>query len=366
MSVNFKTTYERTSMSNSLEVRSISKNYGATRALDRVSFDVQRAEVVAVLGPSGCGKSTLLNLIAGLESTDEGEIRWNQKTLEDIPVHQRGFGLMFQDFALFPHYNVFDNIAFGLKMARLPIEPTKARVSEVLELVGLPGFEKRDVNTLSGGESQRIALARALAPHPSLLMLDEPLGSLDRSLRERLVFDLRDILEKSKQTAIYVTHDQEEAFVIADRVIIMNAGRIAQIGTPQQIYRQPSCRFVASFLGLGNQVAGQIDQRESHSIVKTEIGDFSISHGEQTGEVTVLLRPDSVELGERGEQQLTGNVEEVTFRGSASKVSLFIAGHHFSFNFPSNTDLPAKGERVTISFNPKEAIQIFPEECLEE
>lgn len=364
MWVNSRRQDERLHMPNLLEVQSISKSYGATQAVSRVSFNVQDAEVVALLGPSGCGKSTLLNLIAGLEHPDEGNIRWNHAELKDIPVYQRGFGLMFQDFALFPHYNVFDNIAFGLKMAQQPKEQIKTRVEEVLELVGLPGFGKRDVNTLSGGESQRIALARALAPRPNLLMLDEPLGSLDRNLRERLVFDLRNILEKSRQTAIYVTHDQEEAFVIADRVMIMNAGRMVQIGAPQQIYRFPSCHFVANFLGLVNQVKGQIKKINGRFVVRTRIGNFPLKKWEQGEDVTVLLRPDSVQLGEGGEYSLSGIVEEVTFRGSTSKVSISIGNNLFSFNFPSNIELPAKSEAVTISFNPDDAIQVFPEECL--
>ncbi len=353
-------------MPNILEVKTLTKKYGAVQALQEISFDVQEAEVAAVLGPSGCGKSTLLNLIAGLETPDKGVIRWNQENLENVPVHLRGFGLMFQDFALFPHYNVFDNIAFGLRMVRQSSEEIKFRVCEVLELVGLPGFEKRDVNTLSGGESQRIALARALAPRPSLLMLDEPLGSLDRNLRERLVVDLRNILEKSKQTAIYVTHDQEEAFVIADRVIIMNKGRIAQIGTPQQIYRSPSCRFVASFLGLGNLIPGYVQKSDGQMIVQTGIGNFPINGQDHPGDVTVLLRPDAILIGRSGRYQLTGMVEDVTFRGSASKVTLSIENHVFSFNFPSNMELPRKGERATISFDPTEAIQIFPEACPDE
>ncbi len=350
-------------MPNTLEVHAISKSFGQTQALSQVSFEVEEAEVVAILGPSGCGKSTLLNLIAGLDHPDKGDILWNNAPLGNIPVHQRGFGLMFQDFALFPHYNVFDNIAFGLRMAYQTKDQIRKRVEEVLALVGLPGFEKRDVNTLSGGESQRIALARSLAPRPNLLMLDEPLGSLDRSLRERLVFDLRAILEKSRQTAIYVTHDQEEAFVIADRVIIMNAGRIVQSGVPQQIYRYPSCRFVANFLGLGNQVKGHVVKQEGQPIVLTEIGNFPIRNWNEEKEVTVLLRPDSVQLGDGSDYKLVGKVEEVTFRGSASKVSISIGDNLFSFNFPSNIELPVKSEAVTISFNPDDAIQVFPEEC---
>lgn len=349
-------------MTNHLIVQSVSKSFGKTQAVKEVSFDVGESEVVAILGPSGCGKSTLLNLIAGLDQPDSGKIFWKNISLEHIPVYQRGFGLMFQDFALFPHYNVLDNVGFGLRMAHKSKEQIHQRVAEVLDLVGLPGFEKRDVNTLSGGENQRVALARALAPYPNLLMLDEPLGSLDRNLRERLVFDLRDILEKSRQTAIYVTHDQEEAFVIADRIIIMNSGHIEQIGSPQQIYHHPSCQFVANFLGLSNQVSGRIEYKNGKAIIHTSIGDFSLEEWNGKENVTVLLRPDAVMLGDMGIHKLTGIVEDLTFRGSASKVSLLISENHFTFDFPSNIDLPQKDEEIKISFDPAEAIQVFPEQ----
>ena len=201
-----------------------------------MSFDVASSEIVCLLGPSGCGKTTLLNIIAGLEQPESGQVLVEGQDIAGTPVHRRGFGLMFQDLALFPHKNVRDNVAFGLRMANLAPQAIDLRVREVLELVGLAGFEQRDVNQLSGGEQQRVALARSLAPRPRLLMLDEPLSSLDRALRERLMNELRDILTRVGQTAIYVTHDQQEAFALADRVVILNAGRVAQIGTPQQVY----------------------------------------------------------------------------------------------------------------------------------
>src|SRR5574341_1906331 len=206
-----------------LELLSITKSFGSTRALDNVSLTVSAGEIVSLLGPSGCGKSTLLAIAAGLETPDEGEVRWAKENLAGVPAHRRRFGLMFQDYALFPHRDVFDNVAFGLRMQNSPGGEIARKVREALALVNLAGFERRDVNTLSGGEAQRVALARALAPRPRLLMLDEPLGALDRALREQLTGELRSLLREFGQTAIYVTHDQQEAFGIADTILVMQS-----------------------------------------------------------------------------------------------------------------------------------------------
>jgi thiamine transport system ATP-binding protein len=272
--------------------------------------------------------------------------------------------LMFQDFALFPHQDVFENVAFGLRMAGYPKEKIRERVDQVLELVGLPGFPQRDVNTLSGGEAQRIALARSLAPFPRLLMLDEPLGSLDRTLRERLMLELGDILRKSQQTAIYVTHDQEEAFAVADRIILMNAGRVLQSGAPHDIYRRPGSVFAARFLGLKNLLPGRLLCRVQGKSVETPLGVFPLPASQPVkaeGQFSVLLRPDQVKADQTGRYQITGKVQGVSFRGGTSKVTITSNGLVLEFEFPSNTVLPAAGEEIVLSFEPDEALQIIYE-----
>ena len=229
--------------------------FGRVTALDRIDLQVATGEVVAILGPSGCGKSTLLRAVAGLQPLDAGEVRWDGEDLVGLPVHRRDFGLMFQEHALFPHRDVAANIAFGLRMQKMDALSRRQRVREVLALVGLAGFEERQIATLSGGEAQRVALARSLAPEPRLLMLDEPLGSLDRPRRDELTEELRSLLRRVGLTVLHVTHDHDEAFAVADRVAVMQSGQIARIGTPAEIWHDPRQADVARFLGHANVVA---------------------------------------------------------------------------------------------------------------
>jgi ABC-type Fe3+/spermidine/putrescine transport system ATPase subunit len=341
-----------------LQVIDVYKRFGELVALGGVTFDVAAGEVVAVLGPSGCGKSTLLSIIAGLETTDGGDVTWMGASLDGLPPYRRGFGLMFQDYILFPHMNVFENVAFGLRMSGHPRLAIDRRVEECLALVGLSGMGARDVTTLSGGEQQRAALARSLAPRPALLMLDEPLGALDRGLRERLMFDLRAILRGLRQTAVYVTHDQEEAFGLADRIVVMDAGRVAQIGSPQGIYRSPASPFVARFLGLTNLLEGTVRSESGRTWVGTPIGDLPIP-SRPTGRVTVLIRPDAASLEAATGGMLHGTVTDLSFRGNSCQVSVTIAGVTLRFDLPARQPIPSQGEPIHLGLNDRDAIQVF-------
>ena len=246
-----------------LRVEDVSVRFDGAAALAGVTVEVAEGEVVTVLGPSGSGKSTLLRVIAGLQRPDSGRVLLDGRDLVSTPAHLRGIGLVFQDHALFHHRDVFGNVAFGLRMRGDPPERIETRVHELLELVGLAGFERRSVATLSGGEQQRVALARALAPEPRVLLLDEPLGSLDRRLRDRLLDDLERMFETLDVTALYVTHDHAEAFALGNRVAIMRAGGIVQVGTPDELWAEPVDEDVARFLGLANVRDGTVIRPEA-------------------------------------------------------------------------------------------------------
>ena len=305
-----------------LEVHHISKTYEGRLLLKDISFEVGKGETVCLLGASGSGKSTLLRIIAGLESADSGFVSFNGVDLTPIPPHLRDFGLVFQDYALFPHLSVYDNVAFGLKMRRLPPNEISQHVANSLETVNLLGFEKRQVTELSGGEQQRVALARALATLPRLLMFDEPLGALDRTLREDLLNELRMILHHTQIPSIYVTHDQEEAFTIADRVLILHEGKIVSQGTPAEVWSHPGSAFVAGFLGLGNIIKGEIKGKTDDSgwTVISSAGDFTVhcGHKHEVGEdVHLLARPLTAESEPN---RLGGTVTDMIFQQDRFKV----------------------------------------------
>lgn len=302
-----------------LEVRDLFKTYENKPLLRGISFSVSQGETICLLGASGSGKSTLLRMIAGLEFPERGHILFNQIDLAQTPPHLRDFGLVFQDYGLFPHLNIFDNVAFGLKMKSVKHkghevhkEEINRRVSEMLDLVNLTGFENRKVTDLSGGEQQRVALARALAPSPRLLMFDEPLGALDKSLKEDLLNQIRAILHKTKIPAIYVTHDQDEAFTIADRILFLHDGEIVRDGTPDEVWNYPNSVHAARMLGMGNILEGRIIRNAESRRQKTEtsFGTFNIEcgHKHSAGDNVSLL----IRQSDEGEEiKLT--VEDVLF-----------------------------------------------------
>jgi len=349
-----------------LSIQDITKHFGDKLALAGVSFDVGAGEIVCLLGPSGCGKTTLLRIVSGLEMPDAGHILYDGEDIGPVPPHRRDCGLMFQDYALFPHKNVFDNVAFGLRMKRRGENEIGQQVGDVLKLVGLGGFEQRSVNDLSGGEAQRVALARSLATHPRLLMLDEPLGSLDRALRERLMAELRDILTAVGVTALYVTHDQAEAFAIADRAVVMNAGHVEQIGPPETIYRCPATPFVAHFLGLTNLAEGRILGK---GLVASAWGDISADTGDYVvgDKVSVLIRPEAARLTAEaptsaGEDVVCGRLTARSFRGGRYKVQVQPEkGPLLTLEFASVSGLPIKpGDHVSIMLDPK-GVVVLPD-----
>jgi len=365
-----------------LEVSHIAKSYPDLPVLYDATFGVDTGEIVCLLGPSGCGKSTLLRIIAGLEAPDSGTIVFDGQDQANVPVHLRNFGLMFQDYALFPHLTVAENVAFGLRMRNWSAAEMERRVREMLALVGLSGYENRRVTELSGGEQQRVALARSLAPDPRLLMLDEPLGALDRALREQLMNDLRTILKRVGVTTIYVTHDQEEAFAIADRVMIMQArldigegGRIVQSGPPEDVYRHPATAYVARFLGFRNLLAATVLELQAgeppRCVVETAVGPLDVE--DISGEyavgqaVAVLVRPEAADVmpAERTgsvRNAIAGRLVNRSFRGSHTLARTVHAGDvELICEVPvTDADLPAVGKPLALHLNPRAITLLQP------
>ncbi|MEU7062993.1 ABC transporter ATP-binding protein [Streptomyces sp. NPDC053429] len=336
-----------------LRLEGVSVRFGGRPAVDRVDLEVAEHETVCVLGPSGSGKSTLLRVVAGLQPVSGGRVLLDGADQAGVPVHRRGVGLMFQDHQLFPHRDVGGNVGFGLRMrgAGRGAGPGSYgdRVAELLELVGLPGAQGRAVASLSGGEQQRVALARALAPSPRLLMLDEPLGQLDRGLRERLVVELRGLFARLGTTVLAVTHDQGEAFALADRVVVMRDGRIAQAGTPLEVWQRPASEFVARFLGFENVVPAVV----AGGVADTEWGKVPVPAGAPEGPQRVLVRPAGVTLGADG---LRCEVLSRTFRGTHVALLLRPEAGPVLEAECGLAGAPGVGDRVAVSFTPSEVV----------
>ena len=340
-----------------LAVDTVVKQFGETVAVDGVSLSVTEGEIVCLLGPSGCGKTTLLRLIAGLESADSGTVIFAQQNVTSTPPHKRSFGMMFQSFALFPHLNVFENVAYGLRMQGWNSAEISTQVEAMLDLVDLAGYGKRNIDQLSGGQQQRVALARSLATKPKLLMLDEPLGSLDRALREKLMVELRDIIKQIGVTAIYVTHDQSEAYAVADKVAIMQNGRIEQYATPQTLYAQPSNVFVARFLGFSNILSGMVT---SATEVETEIGRLNVVPSTELivgSDVAVLIRPNALSIDPTS-NLINAMLISNTFRGRYSEVAFRVQSKILIFEL-NNAQETDTAKLVTLFLDP-EKISILP------
>ena len=297
----------------------VSKAFGQVRAVEEVSFAIEAGTLVTLLGPSGCGKTTTLRMIAGLEMPTGGRIRIGEQDVTLLPATDRDVSMVFQSYALFPHMTVAENIAYGLSMSRLPKAELRERAEEGLRLVGLEGYGKRLPSELSGGQQQRVAVARALVLEPAVLLFDEPLSNLDAKLRRRVRQDIRELQQKLQLTVAYVTHDQEEALAVSDRIIVMKNARIAQEGTPRELYEQPADDFVADFIGDANLVAGEIEAVEN-GLALVRIGELSHrlpARGLAPGPVRVAIRPEAVLLGgESGGGALAGTVRKATYLGS--------------------------------------------------
>jgi sulfate transport system ATP-binding protein len=342
-------------------VRNISKCFQAGKdgkeeflAVDNVSFQVPKGHLVALLGPSGSGKSTILRIIAGLEEPDSGDIFLQEEDVTLRPAHERGIGFVFQHYALFKHMTVWKNIAFGLEVRKRPSKETRERVEKLLELVQLKGYEGRYPAQLSGGQRQRVALARALAPYPNVLLLDEPFGALDAKVRRNLASWLRRLHDEVRITSVFVTHDQEEAFEIADEIVLINRGKIEQIGIPNEIYDHPSSKFVASFIGHVNVLECHA---KSGGIFFCHDGVMipGMKSPGATGEVVLLIRPENVDVSfEHTSDRIPGRIMDIRYRGDRYEIDLEVEGLKVNMRkdkvYGENLNL-SPGQRVFVRFN---------------
>jgi len=342
-----------------LSVENIYKDYDGKPLLKGINFEVHEGELVCLLGSSGSGKSTMLRIIAGLEEPESGKVFWNGEDYTQKPTHERGFGLMFQDYALFPHRTVAENIAFGLRMAGRPKVEIETLIQKALANIRMEEFADRAVTELSGGEQQRVALARALAPDPHLLMLDEPLGALDHNLRTELLKDLRKRLHDSQKPVIYVTHDQEEAFALADRLLLLHEGLLVQEGAPETVFNQPANTWVASFLGLGNLVPAKL---VSSNRIETDLGQFVLS-GPPTvqvgSECRLLLRPEDAIFDENASSKspnLRAVVRDSVFLGEYYRLEVKIGQTLLHVHSPHEV---AVGETIILAWS-ESSLQCLP------
>lgn len=329
---------------------------GEVRAVDGVSLTIERGDLVTLLGPSGCGKTTTLRLIAGFEFPTSGRILLDGQVINDLPPHKRDMSMVFQSYAIFPHLNVFENIAYGLNVQRRPGDEIKRRVAQVLALVELTGLENRAPNQLSGGQQQRVALARALIMEPKVLLLDEPLSNLDAKLREQMRTEIRRIQKRLGITSVYVTHDQVEAMTLSDQIVVMNHGKIEQIGSPTEIYRRPATRFVADFIGRANFVEATVRDRRNGALVLEALGTTFTAPmpGESPppgSSATLVIRPEMVEI-DSPQAHVAGIVRRASYLGNVIEYDVEVAGQLLALveRDPRRTEIHSEGQTVKIRF----------------
>ena len=339
---------------------------GEVTAVDHVFIEIERGELVTLLGPSGCGKTTTLRLIAGFEFPTEGTISLDGKVINDEPPHKREMSMVFQSYAIFPHLSVYENMAYGLKVQRLPRDEVQERVAKALDLVELTGLENRAPNALSGGQQQRVALARALVMEPKVLLMDEPLSNLDAKLREQMRTEIRLIQKRLGITSVYVTHDQVEAMTLSDRIVVMNEGKIEQIGPPTEIYRRPQTRFVADFIGRANFVEATVRDVLDGQLVVDALGTTMtvpapIGAFEEGQPATIVVRPEMVEI-DHPEAHVKGTVRIANYLGDVVEYDVEVEGQLLALveKDPRHTTIHPEGETVRLRFL-EDCLYVLPE-----
>lgn len=339
---------------NIIEIKNVSKTYGDNTVLNNLSLNIRKNEFLTLLGPSGCGKTTTLKILAGFENSDIGKVLFNDEDISALPPYKRQLNTVFQKYALFPHMNVYENIAFGLKIKKVSKNEIDKKVSEMLKLVALEGFEKRSIDSLSGGQQQRIAIARALVNEPKVLLLDEPLGALDLKLRKEMQSELKRIQQRLGITFIFVTHDQEEALTMSDTIVVMNKGIIQQMGSPEDIYNEPANAFVADFIGESNIVDGIMLED-----LKVEFCNHvftCVDKGFNSNEVVdVVIRPEDIEIISPEKGMITGKVNSVKFKGVHYEIEVIENEHKWIVHNIKNAEI---GAMVGLNISP-ESIHIM-------
>lgn len=337
-------------MTKLIELDNLTKEYNGQVVLKGIHLDINEKEFVTLLGPSGCGKTTTLRIMGGFEEANGGRVLFDGQDISSLPPYKRELNTVFQKYALFPHMNVFDNIAFGLKIKKMDKDTIKHKVERMLKLVGLEGFGPRNINQLSGGQQQRVAIARALVNEPKVLLLDEPLGALDLKLRKAMQIELKNIQQEVGITFVYVTHDQEEALTMSDTIVVMNEGQIQQIGSPTDIYNEPENRFVAQFIGDSNIIEGTFvkDYLVSFDNQEFECVDKGFDEGQ---EVDIVLRPEDLDIVDVGKGKIEGVVRTIVFKGVHYEIIVETKDRNYMVH---TTDISEVGKKVNLDFWPED------------